>query len=287
MPIDAIALFKRALLSPGQQKLLDSVTSHSGDIAQKLQHTTVEFTPEELANIDSHPDWVMKLYELIAPVTDSDLDEGAEVRIPAESDLHEEGLIGKAFLNLMRELPRELANLDRVFRELPELKDRDELAFLMKTPAVQSAEQVARPMVRRGLTPLTIFDAANAVSVMVEAMQQRHMLPDNEVPIFPNFGQRKVGSLAAEDISEEIQNLTECDPRASDCIAGWLILVAAFKPLVFPDLRATWNGQTIVLEHAKPKETELGLIDRWSQLTPQNSQPAVRLVDGQARLFSR
>jgi hypothetical protein len=117
---------------------------------------------------DSNPDILVKLSVILAGAeSESEVDdEGRELLGKFES-LQAEGdkEIGLAFkLGLMRDLPPRLENLEMCFSDVPRLRSRNVQIALLKSPACRAAgKKLVSPLVARGLTPVSIFEASESI----------------------------------------------------------------------------------------------------------------------------
>lgn len=170
--------------------------------------------------------------------------------------------IGEAFeLALLADLPPELLDFETYFQLLP-LIDEARKAILLGSPAVQSSPR-SHKLVARGITPMTIFSAAEAISMLINRKVRRRKFT-YEQPIFLCRSESSSDSqcLDKDSLTSEIQFVTRQSRAVSCRVLDWLLDAARHKPLLFEGFVAEPSDNVILLRHVC--DLLEGLTQRWS-----------------------
>jgi hypothetical protein len=278
-----LARLLRNALSSGDVGLLEQLRQRGPEVRELLLGSDVELDASTCRVIEEHPERLAWLYEALSEVVDTHEDsEAAEIQ---QIQAQELAKIGDAFIALTFGLPGSLLDLTSWFGELPRVEP-DLVEVLREQPDVQVIGPAADELAARGLRPLSVFYAAEAVSLFLEQMQRQGWL-DPERPVFLDAahdiplltpgerekrfpdapplsaGEDVVGAITPERLFEEVTAMAECPWRAAPLLLRWLISVAQVKPRVFGRFIASPKAGGVELSRCREGEADGDLIRRW------------------------
>jgi hypothetical protein len=168
---------------------------------------------------------------------------------------------------LLGELPRELGDLRPWLRGLPTVGKR-ELSFLHELPAVAAARELVAPLLEHGLTPITLFDATEAVFLLAELVWEEGLWPAGTPLVLgpaQAVGQEQARVVPHQLWAHEIEKMTDCSQRAALRLVDWLTPVAVVRPFLFPQTHSRWCDGRVELTPATDESRGLTLTERWSK----------------------
>ncbi|WP_337177083.1 hypothetical protein [Paludisphaera sp.] len=273
-----LALIARLLEQSGPglpEELLDGIRANSEEILSLLVED------EEIAErLDSHldafdPDTLAMLYDALAGDVPGTVpaEAGSLAAAMQDASRDEDVCIGWAWANaLMVDLPDNLGNLDRCLEGAPIAPD-GVVKLLMEQvdskAAGRDAAHWVRALARRGLSPVSIFQAADAVSGLIERLARRGKLREGQGLLLDASG----GLSGPEDfgrdmVIESIGHATDCEPSTARRLIAWLVGVAQARPRLFRGLEAEPRGPLAVRLSLQPRamttDHDADLILRWS-----------------------
>jgi hypothetical protein len=134
------------------------------------------------------------------------------------SRIAQEAMIGASFKNILTSLPEELRDFERIFGHWPKagfLQKRQ----LRETPAVISAWPESEGLIKRGLTPIVLFEAAASIGLL--ARRIRYETHPETVFISDN------------DAISEISVFVPCPPEKAHDMYNWLKAVSFYEQGIF------------------------------------------------------
>lgn len=261
--LGARELFKKTIFSPGDEELLNSIAQRAEEIMNSLDGPeAMDISEEEVRSL--HPHWVARVYEALATAGEEEesLDISTE---PDYAHVEAEFEVGQAYkLSLIPGLPPHLADLPGWLSNLPEVDD-DERKDLLDTPSARGADPYSRDLARYGVTPLTVLDATNAVSRLLQRYLRSGRL--REPIILSHYGVNEGEVLRAEHLADEVSQVAVCREPTARVLLDWSIEVAQIKPLLFNTFVAeTAGGESLELIHTGEKQNDLH--KRWGLSSP-------------------
>ena len=259
------ALFRNALLSPGDLELLKMVEQRAEQIMDRLDRPEdLDISEEELKNLD--PLWVAKVYEVLSATVATTTDEEATEPLADLFYAHaeDEFEIGVAYKSsLIPGLPEHLADLPgRWLVKVPEVDD-DEMQDVLDSPSAQGAEELSPALARYGVTPLTVLDATDSVARLLDRCVRTGRLSADSISL-SSRGVNDGTFLNAEDLADEVSQVAVCRKPTARVLLDWSIEVAHFKPLLFNGFAAAASrGEGLNLKRTGEKQDNLH--ERWGR----------------------
>ena len=259
------ALFKKAILSPNVENLLDLIRERAAEVLASLDEPgDMDISEDELKSLK--PEWVATVYDTLArSIGPVELSEHGEDLFYAHADAEFE--IGEAFKgSLIPGLPEHLADLaGHWLHRFVEPVEQHEMNSLLTTPAARGADPLSRDLAVYGVTPLTVLDATDAVARLLNRCIRSGRL---EEPIFLSHRGINDGQLLrAADLADEISRVAVCRPITAEVLLDWSIEVAQIKPLLFNTFTAEPSrGESVVLIQSGDKHNNL--YQRWGLSVP-------------------
>ena len=250
-------LFKRTIFSPGNEELLNQLAQRAEEIMNSLDGPeAMDISEEEMRSL--HPQWVARVYEALG--TGGEAEEPLDISTEGYAHAREEYEIGEAYeLSLIPGLPPHLADLPRWLSNLPEV-DRDEREDLLETPSARGAKRLSPDLARYGVTPLTVLDATNAVSRLLQRYLRTERLTDPI--ILSHHGVNDGEVLNAEHLADEVSQVAVCREPTARVLLDWSIEVAHIKYLLFDTFIAeTAGGESLKLTYTGKVQPDLH--KRW------------------------
>lgn len=251
-------LFKKTILSPGNEALLNEIAQRAEEIMNSLDDPeAMDMTEEEMRSL--HPEWIARVYEALAPAGEEE--EALEISDKlGYAHAGAEYEVGQAYeQSLIPGLPPHLADLPRWLSSLPEVDD-NERRDLLETPSARGAESLSPDLARYGVTPLTVLDATNAVSRLLQRYLRTERL--TEPIILSHHGVNDGEVLNAEHLADEVSQVAVCREPTARVLLDWSIEVAHIKFLLFDTFVAeTAGGESLRLIYNGEKQPDLH--KRW------------------------
>lgn len=258
-------LLERVLKSPGNEELLGQVRERADAVLAALENSeSFGLSEEEMREVD--PLWVAEVYEAMtaAAPRGGENSEASETLFRANQE--EEASIGAAFREtLLADLPEYLRHIERWFPASTPQVDEDERRELMQEPSVQAGMPCSEPLIPYGVTPLTVFYATEAVSSLLDRLMAYEMInSDATVELEMNrvkVNGRDTDLLSADELVDEIRDVSECDGTVARGLYCWSIQTAQYKPFLFSGFRASPQREGVSL--ARTEEIYDDLYQQW------------------------
>lgn len=273
--LDPRTLFKRTILSPGNEELLGMIEQRSEEIMASLDDPEqMDISEEELQNLD--PLWVARVYESMSP-------ESLSAESADSSDLfyahaEEEHEIGVAYsLSLIPGLPKHLADLPGEWLVKVPPVDDEEMRDVLDSPSAIGAGPLSRDLARYGVAPLTVLDTTDAVARLVERCLRTGRVSSDGPIILSHQGVNEGDLLNAESLADEVSRVADCREPTARVLLDWCIEVAHVKPLLFNGFVAKSSGrEALSLQTGKKYDN---LHERWGRSVSQPLTNQVTLED--------
>jgi hypothetical protein len=223
-----LLLLTSILAQPGNEDGLAKLLKQRNALFDVLENRSLDLDLSQYIEKDS--EWVIKVLGVLGSRHKPSKEE--QVRIDAVSEIvaQQDAEIGRSFSEaLLPALPTDLQLLERWFSMLPTAPDEFQ-EILYRSPAVRAAGAASEVLVQYGLTPLTIFLAARAVSNLAD--RDIFELEQDQPQFQATIEVRRTRAVA------EIEDYCECSDLAAQQLFHWLFLVADWKPYVFPEFKA-------------------------------------------------
>lgn len=177
----------------------------------------------------------------------------------------EERSIGEAFAQaLIVNLPDRLTELGRFFAAAPTLEPEIHEAF-SRDPSVEAAGAPAAELARFGIAPLTIAEAARAISNLAEQVGREIGIGIGDrlalVEAEENRADPPHAVITRRMVIDELAMSFDLPDRTTTLLFDWIFEVAARKPLLFDGYRTMPRGRDLVLLNTGI--TEQDLFRRW------------------------
>ncbi len=281
---DPLELLKRVLSEPGNTQLLAEVRQRADELILYLDEAD-RSVDEEIREVRIDPNWLALVHEALAkeePLSPAEQEVRAKL---FEASADDEKSVGRAFKEaLLADLPRQLTNWSYWFELVPRLSGEQQ-RYLLEQPAVRAAWPESEELVARGLTPVSVYYAAEAVAFLAEdALRRQPAAPEPAVRIrvqgsplrnlpavrapltiepeeWPRWDDYQV--IPPQLLVQEIIQMSECPLVTAQSLLPWLVAVAQLKPFLFADLQALPIGETgLQLTYARRGEGT-GVEDRF------------------------
>ncbi len=255
-------LFETTVRSPGDDDLLRQVEKRADEVIAALDSPdAVNISDEELGNLD--PLWVARVYEALAGTA-----EAAQIAPEVNDELYyahadAEYQIGVAYKEtLIPGLPEDLADLAGRWLVKVSPVDEDEMRDALMSPAARGAYPLSEPLAQYGVTPLTVFDATESVSRLLDRLMRRGRLDPNTSVTLSGKGIQSGDLINEQLLVNEISRVAVCREPTAYVLYKWSRCVAQFKPLLFSGFQAEpAAGDSVVLVRTGEKVNNL--FQRW------------------------
>ena len=193
-----------------------------------------------------------------------------------EARLTSDQWIGRAFTEgLMESLPGDLGDLGKHLSDIP-LVSPEVAEILRGSPSSKAAEspELIETLANRGLTPVSIFQATEALPALLRRLRRRGKLDSGtDVFFLDEDGNLTAGSAGFPSslVLESVRHATECDSSTAATLLRWLVAVAQARPRLFGDLWSEPYGTCAVRLNrldVKVDVIDSTLIDRWATQHP-------------------
>lgn len=252
-------LFKQAVFSPGNEMLLKEIEDRAVEVAASLDAPDAIDIPDSvLRNID--PLWIARLYEALAKADESEEQLAAPELFYAHADAEHE--IGRAYKeSLIPGLPPYLADLAGWLVRVPEVEE-DEMADILRSPAAVGAQPLSVGLARYGVTALTVLEATDAISRLVERCRRTGRLSTTEPVRLSHTGLGEGDFINGELLAKEISLVSVCREPTAHVLLEWSVGVAQFKQYLFSGFVAEpERGNAVLLVPTEGKMNDLH--QRW------------------------
>ncbi|MBN4055000.1 hypothetical protein JYT15_00675, partial [Acidimicrobium ferrooxidans] len=128
---------------------------------------------------------------------------------------------------------------------------------------------IDRLLAERGLTPLSVYLATEAVSELLTRTSEAGYLKAGQAFQLSAdqgklFIEPNTANLEHTTVITEIEAMADCERTTAEALAQWIIQVAAYKPSLIAGFSATPIGERVALEPIAERETDL--FKRWRSL---------------------
>jgi RNA polymerase sigma factor (sigma-70 family) len=279
---EALKLLSSALGSVGDQKSLDSIRKHRGDIQEALDKSDLIFEDAHWSQVEENPEWLAKIYDSLAEYKDEA--EGSAVARAIEAlRREEEREIGEAFGALIGELPAVFHAWPQWFESVKTV-DPEYQKELQGHCSVQNSAKEAFGLTAYGMTPTTLFSAARGLEMLFNRMERAARAgavgrPVAEEPprkyklpkaVVLDFGAGRGPVRLSDDlIIAEVGSTPGLAPGAEQPITRWLFGALQFKPYIIDRYCAQFDQERVVLRWLGAASEDAlerkDLIGRWSR----------------------
>lgn len=256
-------LFKMAMTASGNDELLRQVAERADEVIAVLERPdAIDICDEDLIKLN--PQWVAQLYDVLAKGNGASEQEVEGSNELFYANVEDEYQIGVAYEQaLIAGLPRYFADLAEhwLAPKLPPVS-KDEMSYLMESPAAQGAGVLSEPLARYGVTPLTVFDSTEATSRLLDRFIRRGRLDPEKSIVMSLEGIHNDEFISSSRLADEISRVAVCGKPTAQVLYEWSIGVAQRKPLLFSGFQATGDRENaVVLIHTGEKMNNL--YERW------------------------
>ena len=222
--------------------------------------------PAAVAVLDQEgaPEGYRALYADLAAALEPEIGADPLDATTPQDDLDEEAQIGHLFFALAEAHPQNGSSLRMTLGGLPEVDPETHERVYYSTPAVAMAGAKGAFLASRGLTPMTFFQAADAVGDLAERLAEEGL---SSVCLAAD------GTLQDTDEPEslfvdEVSYVTGLDEHGARLVLTWLLAVAgAGAPDVFTGTRARDCMTGSVELRPDPVLLDLSLEERWDAVS--------------------
>jgi hypothetical protein len=257
-----IEVLKRALLAEQDKEALKHLRAHAAEVLAALDQEELRAKLDAIVDLRAvDPSWLAEVYEALAPV---------EVEAPAEEAFfardEEDQDIGRAIGEvLLPGLPKPLRRLEQWVALAPDLDDpKRRVDALRMRPDVSAAPTFPEGALRKGVTPVTVFNAFEAIATLVDRAHHLGHL-STSTPLTLDCAERYLQAgpypIRAEVVVTEISVMADCSPDLARGLCHWLIPVAWCVPTLFGRVRVRKVPLGVELFHMT--ETVPNLFERW------------------------
>lgn len=236
--VNPIELFKRAVQSEHDKALLEAVRQHAREIIEAFEsEAQVDL---ELSIKDLDPGWMSEVYAALSTVDVQELTEdAASVQALIVATEKSESSIGYALRDaLMPALPTALTDFSRWFGML-DIVENAEKEDLMQTASVRAGSPYTEQLCIWGITPLTIFYATEAISMLVHRLFDYGVLDRSRPVLLFDSGVTRMDEqfIRPEMAKREILDVAECSEATAKSLFAWLIEAGRYRPFIFKGLQ--------------------------------------------------
>jgi hypothetical protein len=286
---EASNLLKRALTSPEQHSVLNQVKQHRQAILDAMEEKDIELSESERTALAKHPQWVARVYEALGDVEELSEKEKAIDQAVQEIFAHEEREIGRAFAQLLDNLHPRFGDWDDWFGAVPQVAEEYQ-AELLALPVLEHGGDLAKGLVKYGMSPGTIYSAARGIELLsnrllrwatgidpfepsqevvagfVRWLTERHESGDfPAVVIAFNPDEIDQPAMPLGLVLAEIKGTPNCQPEAAQPLLDWMLEVATLRPFFFSGYEAKPVGEkALQLVQLTSKDKE-GVYIRWQK----------------------
>jgi RNA polymerase sigma factor (sigma-70 family) len=299
---NALIALKKALLSPGDARLLASVSHDAEKILEALDDNDLEFSEPELKGLERHAEWVATVYRELAG--HEKMPKGEQEIADAIATLRkdEEREIASAFVSLIETLPEEFRAWDEWFGGVPLASKQYQVEFRQKVVVAETLPY-SEWLVTHGMTPATFVEAARGVELLVDRLLRMAAEPEQGLPshgevrrFLEGARQREAaGGSAFADInltptgSEELTHVPlgllfaqvrgtpQCPMEAAEPLLRWMVGVARLKPFFFHGYEAEPLANEGIRLTQQPGQGDAELVLRWSRHAQNAEDQAIAL----------
>ena len=191
---------------------------------------------------------------------------------PDAPDQGEDARTGRAFASVfVRDTPGWLLDLDRVFARAERIDERI-AADLLENPAVRNGGDLARRLVRYGLTPASVLDAGVSMgNTLRDALWDGEGEEGPAFILFPDHAARAGGpfgpALTMAALVEPFRRISGMAAATADALVAWILeLGRVCKPFVIDGFRLRPIAEGLA---AEPLPDILPSVDAlWRSVEP-------------------
>jgi RNA polymerase sigma factor (sigma-70 family) len=158
-------MLRAALRSPGDERLLQEVRKHAGEILKALSEREGHFDVEHVDRSQTR-EWVARVYAELAGEDDG-AQETAIGNAMLELRAQEAEEIGEAFERMLNGLDPDFSQWGRWFPALPRVDQRTR-EYLARDRSVSAAGEYGEELLVIGLTPMMFHGAARGFQLMLD-----------------------------------------------------------------------------------------------------------------------
>lgn len=208
-----------------------------------LDHEKPNFL-DQIVTDTMNPEWFALVLEVLgrsSPVIDL---EGLEPLLRSVEE--DERSIGYAMRDVfLAGLPDILLDFESWYASVELIdrskrKQRDVLEWLEERPSMEAFKEADgrfgcwEPLLRRGITPITILRGAEAVAGIIDpVLRPAHAMERLAFSISDDYTRMELASGDIEEIAGEVGLMCECTPVTAHLILRWLAAASIYKPYLF------------------------------------------------------
>ncbi|MGH2396451.1 MAG: GspE/PulE family protein [bacterium] len=267
----ALSLLRRILLS-SDRKLLDELRRRSTEILKELERLREE-EHQALFELDGGQvslEWLAEVYSALSSLATEEvhaIENDACVKQLLDARTEWEDAIGKAFAEALLPswLPDNLRNVGAWFDTLDKVPPR-RVQELRDTPAVKAGGPISNELCMFGITPLTVYQATQAVYLLVDRLgDYEHLKRGDPILLTTSTDptEKALQQLDPASVVTEIAEYADCSREAAQCLLQWLIQLAQYHPQLFYQLEATPHGRDGLLLKVL-LDAKSNVYERWS-----------------------
>ena len=206
------------------------------------------------------------LYADLAAALESEAGAAPDVAA-SQSDLDEEAEIGQLFLTLVEAHPQNGASLKLALGGLPEVDADMHARVYHSTLAVASAGPQGAFLASRGLTPMTFFQAADAVGDLVERLSEE----GTDYVCLSSGGLLENTEEPETLVVDEVAYVTGLDSKTAQLVLTWLLATATGGASeVFTGVRVEEKLACSAVLRFDPALLDLTLEERWDAVAEED-----------------
>jgi hypothetical protein len=279
---DALKLLSSAMHAVGNEKALEDIRMHRGEIQQALDANDLLFDEKQWSKVQDHPEWIAVIYDSLA---DAKVEAGVfDVSHAIEAiRRQEEREIGEAFTALVGELPDHLHDWTHWFRDVKPA-DSDYQRELTQRRSVQHSSQDALGLVEYGMTPVTLYSAVRGLELLFNRIERSarggsgdrgDAAPSrNELrlpkSVYLNFGSDLAPIRVPDElIIAEVGSTPDLPEGAQKPFTWWILSALQFKPYLIEDYSADVDKERVAVQWLGSYRDDVNqrtdLIARWTR----------------------
>jgi len=225
-PLDILA---NALRAPSNRRALDDVSRYKNEIIDAVDAMDGE-SIQKIIETSGDPDWTEEVLSALDSTPAALDSEASDLQSIVEGDERE---IGRMFGRWIEQLPLAFYEFEEL-QSLPGASESEQVRAAA-SPATIACGAVGARLARFGITPLTFFYAAQAVSNLISAAEKKNA----------------VAKITKQDLIEEVAATCECSPEMARLLLIWLNRASDYID-VFPGLTTERQAGRIVFRARKP-----------------------------------
>lgn len=298
-----LELLKKAILSVGDSKLLQEVREHTNEVAAAMEESDVEFTNEEISQLERHPEWTAAVYAAIAGPEDASDEDPEILNAIQQIRANEDAEIGSAFVGALKTLPDTFHEWKKWFGEVRRAPE-DYRTHLAKQLIVETGMPYAEGLIEYGMTPGTIFEGSRGVELLLDRQIDAALGPENSYPphmplvelykkIREQHKRRELPTINLTSHNErtldrsdpivpyglllaQVRGTPNCPPEAAEPLLHWMFQVSQLKPYFFPGYYVTNLEEKEIRLTQDIEHKNAELMWRWTRNRKESVEFAAR-----------